>query len=167
MKVAWLEIDGFPDYLVSNTGLVYNMRRSVVLSVSRTDGGIQKVNLSRKGEVCTKSVARLTAHAFVPNDYDLAIFDTPIHLDGNRENCCADNLVWRPRWFAISYHQQVNTPGYSSILVNIRDVYSRKTYAGPRDAAVANGILVVDVMKSYANNHVTFPTGQSFARIDN
>lgn len=166
MKEEWAYLEGYPNYMVSNLGRIYNARRGTILIPSPNQQGILKINLAEQGIKFTRSIALMVAIAFVPNDYDPDIFATPIHLDGDRSNCKADNLAWRPRWFAVKYQRQFNYREYDSLLVRIADELTGTTYSSPKEAAVANGLLIADVVKSYAVGGHTFPTGQKFLKIE-
>lgn len=46
------------------------------------------------------------------------MYNAIIHLDGNRSNCEATNLMWRPRWYAIRYHRMFNEdPSNASVMI--------------------------------------------------
>jgi len=106
MRVQWHELEEFPDYAVSEQGDIANIKTGIPRKLSINGQGIVKITLyDTRKQLVTRSVARMVAEAFVPKP-DQEIFDTPIHMDGELTNCRADNLVWRPRWFAIKYHRQ-------------------------------------------------------------
>jgi hypothetical protein len=70
--------------------------------------GITYVGLIADGVQQKRTIAHLVAKAFLdppPNSG----FDSVIHLDGDRFNFSADNLMWRPRWFAMRFHRQFLT----------------------------------------------------------
>lgn len=111
-----------------------------------------------------RAVNRLVANAFVPkpdNEFHRETFDTPIHLDGDRNNNRADNLMWRPLWFAMEYHTQFKNVGklYMDAVI---DMNSQQYYATCWDAAVSNGILAKMVWNSAHTEEVVWPTGQHF-----
>ncbi len=122
------------------------------------------VPLVRDGEKHTRSIKLLVATAFVPGRSN--IFDTPINKDGNKKNNYAENLVWRPRWFAIKYSRQFLSD-YKHIargpvyLLNTEIVY--KTIY---DASISNGLLFIEVFRSAYSQTPVFPTEQRF-RIPN
>lgn len=65
----------------------------------------------------TKSVALLVAQEFLPRAKS-PLYNTPIFLDGDKTNCAASNLMWRPRWYAVCYHKMfAEKPINVSILV--------------------------------------------------
>src|SRR5262245_2607454 len=95
----WAPIEDFPDYSVSNQGRIRSDRFDRVLAVSLTQYGLVQVGLRRGHTQHNRSVPLLVAKAFVPEVP--GPFDTPINLNGDREDNRAANLKWRPRWFAI------------------------------------------------------------------
>ena len=86
----WREIEGYPNYAVSNLGRVRGPRKD---SLKLVDGGqgYVKVTLSKNGKHVDKRVNRLVATAFLPNPENHPIV---MHLDNNRANNHVDNLQW-------------------------------------------------------------------------
>lgn len=86
----WSAIDGFPSYEVSDLGRVRNSRGHI-LSQHLSSAGYPQVGLTRDGKKLTKSVHRLVCRAFhgpPPLGCETA------HLDGDRGNARAENLIW-------------------------------------------------------------------------
>jgi hypothetical protein len=104
-----------PDLYIVNEHGVIRHRSGRVLPIRINKTNTPYVTLQIDGRQVTRSVSRIVSEAFVtrkkPWD-DPEIFNTPIHLDGDRLNCRATNLRWRPRWFAIEYHKQFSYPGF-------------------------------------------------------
>src|SRR4051794_2006535 len=101
----WREIPDFPGYSVSNMGRVRNDDTRRIMALSRNQYGILYVGLTYGREQFKRSVAVLVADHFLPT-FESDAFDTPIHLNGDRSDCRAENLMWRPRDFAIRFHKQ-------------------------------------------------------------
>lgn len=167
MRQEWvsLESEGFLGYELSNDGLVRNARTERILKTSANQEGIVRVGMMKRdrGLQMTVSVLRLVAKMFVPGRS--ATFQTPIQLDGTRTNLRADNIMWRPRWFAIQYFQQFkdsDQPQYNS---RIFDVETNEEYENSRVAAMKNGLLEEAITKSVVNGSPCFPTWQIFARV--
>lgn len=167
MKEEWasLESMGFPGYELSNTGEVRNTRTTKILKKNPNQEGIIRVGLMKReeGRQVTVSVLRLVARMFVQGRS--ATFDTPIQLNGVREDLRAENLMWRPRWFAVRYFQQFTDseePQYNS---KIFDVETNEKYNNSREAAIKNGLLEEAITKSVVNGSPCFPTWQIFARV--
>lgn len=161
MEIMWAPIQDFPNYSVSNYGDVVNETTGRVLRQSTTLQGALKVKLFYEGGEITKSVKVLVAEAFIESPNEL--FNTPIHLDGNQRNCRADNIVWRPRWFAWKYTRQfVILPVY----INrgpVLELDTQVQYFTVYDAATLNGLLFNGVWESICLvKEEVFPTWQRF-----
>lgn len=167
MNQEWasLETLGFPGYEVSNDGLVKNVVTGRILKMSSNQEGIVRVGLMKReeGKQCTVSLIRLVARMFVQGRS--ATFDTPIQLNGNRSDCSAENLMWRPRWFAVKFYRQFETTTDPLFKAKIYDVETSREYMDSREAASVNGLIEQDILLSVANNSPCFPTWQRFARV--
>lgn len=157
---AWLDIFEFPGYSVSNYGRVRNDYSGRVLTMLRNQHGVTHVGMNRDGKQYKRSVPKLVAERFLPHQ-TLDDFDTPIHLDGDRTNNCADNLAWRPKWFADVYTNQWSRP-QARVKSPIRDCVSGEEYEDSRDAARSYGLLERDILDSISNGVKVFPTLQRF-----
>jgi len=98
MKV-WKEVDGFPNYQVSNRGDVRSnnphfkkRKENFLLTPWRTEGGYQVVQLfdGKDRRRCT-TVSRLVAQAFVPNPENKPQVN---HKNGNKLDNFYLNLEW-------------------------------------------------------------------------
>lgn len=90
----WLPIKDFPNYAVSDTGLVANIKNYVPLGISycvRNHTTYARVTLFKEGVRHYKQVHRLVAEAYIPNPNNLPEVD---HQDNNGENNAASNLQW-------------------------------------------------------------------------
>ena len=167
MNQEWasLEKQGFPGYEISNDGLIRNERTLRLLKMSANQEGIVRCGLMKRdqGTQATVSVLRLVATMFVPGRS--ATFGTPMQLDGNRANVRADNIVWRPRWFAVAYMRQFAESSEPEYNAKIYDVESDERFANSREAAMKNGLLESVITKSVVNGSPCFPTWQIFARV--
>lgn len=158
MDEKWRIVEEFPTYKVSNYGDVLNHASGRVLKQSQTKAGLVKVGLVSGGVQYTRSVAVLVAEAFVLGRSD--IFNTPIHMDGDQTNNRADNLMWRPRWFAWKYFRQFDEPrrGNRAIV----DIHSGREYKNLFEAATTHGLLTQDIAKAISLKAPVFPTKQYF-----
>jgi hypothetical protein len=156
----WKTINEFPDYEVSNYGWVRNRNTGRVLALSENQSGLVQVGLMLNGVQHHRSVPRLVAQAFIP--HPRGPFDTPINLDGDRYNNHVDNLMWRPRWFAVKYNRQFRRPYHNSILRPIVDTKTGIVCANSFDCAVMYGLLEEDVVLSILNRTYVWPTHQIF-----
>lgn len=165
----WEPIPGFPDYLVSDQGRVYNARTESVMAESRTMQGDLKVTLSRQGERTTRSVRVLVAEAFVapppvaPSYHKSARPDTVIVLDNNQDNVASYNLAWRPRWFAHKYARQFKLEHPSHYLNRpIENATTETVYSCVIEAALSEGLLFDDVFKSATTGMSVYPNYHNF-----
>lgn len=91
MQEEWREIEGWPDYQVSNLGRIWSNKRNRPLN---TEGKPYKyTNVVLTGPLGYKSfrVHRLVALAFVDGYFDGAMVN---HIDGVTNNNVATNLEW-------------------------------------------------------------------------
>lgn len=113
--MKWVEIRDFPNYFVTDGGLVKYKGKPLKPKVDR-DGYLQ-VSMFKNGKWYHKKVHRLVAEYFVPNPDNLPTVD---HIDGNKRNNKANNLRW-----ADEFEQRVNVKDdYARpIIAHIRDEY--------------------------------------------
>lgn len=104
MQEEWRKIAMFPGYSVSTAGSVRNDETDRLLTPQVNQHGVVTVGMTKKKVQYKKALNILVAEAFLIRPS--FAFDTPVYLDGDRFNARADNLCWRPRWFAIKYYQQ-------------------------------------------------------------
>jgi hypothetical protein len=125
--------------------------------------GIVNVSFNRKGKQYKRSVAVLVANAFLTTARSLA-FDTPINLDGDRRNNRVENLLWRPRWYATEYFRQFNNDPLISRGIDrpVEEFKTGEVFKNSWDAAVTNGLLDFEVVKSIAEKTYAWPTYQRF-----
>ena len=87
----WKIVDDYPNYEVSNTGLVRNSKTKRVLKPSNNGSGYFHVVLSKNNQTKTLYVHRLVAIAFVENAKKLIAVN---HLNSKRNDNRAENLEW-------------------------------------------------------------------------
>lgn len=155
----WRPIVNFPGYWVSSYGRVRGPHDHILAQV-RNQQGINYVGLMRDGSQHKRSVAVLVAEAFLPDPMPKA-FDTPIHLDGNKANSRIENLMWRPRWFAVKYHQQFHN-GQRGFDKPIQETNSGEIFKTSWDAAIRFGLIDRDILTATLNNTYVWPTYQYF-----
>ena len=166
----WASIPSFPGYSVSDEGFVRNDDTGHILSRLVNNRSLVYVGLVRDGEQFNRSVARLVAEAFLPTPV-FRTFDTPINLDGNRTHVGVTNLMWRPRWFAVKYHEQ-----FKKIWTEKKPVVDIETdvqYRNSMAAATSCGLLAINVFEwalmfdYYMDKEVegVWPTNQKFRHV--
>jgi hypothetical protein len=157
---------GFSDYSVNNFGEFRNDRSGRILRPSRNQSGTCKIGMmpDNSNKQQTLSVPNITAGAFLPEPPNER-FDTPINVDGNRTNNQIDNLMWRPRWFAVKYHQQFHND-IRGFIVPIIELYSGEKFKTSWEAAIKYGLIDRDILIATSNKTHVFPTGQKFEVFD-
>lgn len=88
-KEIWKDIDGFPNYEVSNHGQIRNKTTNHILSPIPDKDGYLRVHLNTDKTV--KRVHRLVAEAFILNPNNKSQVN---HIDGDKTNNDETNLEW-------------------------------------------------------------------------
>jgi hypothetical protein len=167
----WLQIDEFPVYSVSDQGRVRNDYTGRIMTLLTNDAGVVVVYLVRDGKQSSRGVAKLVATHFLPHNTN-DIFDTPMHLDGDRTNNAAENLIWRPRWYAFKYHQQFDRYRRPYVDCPIIETQTGTIFANSWEATVTLGILETDIAHSFhayqgrGETIPAHPTIYCFRRLD-
>ena len=156
MRELWRPIHGFESYEVSTYGNVRSEYRAGFLTQQVNNRGVYVVALTRDGIQHQRSVPLLVANHWIPRP-ERSDFITPIHLDGSRKNCCAYNLAWRPRWFAIKYHQERNANLYPDWRRPIELLETAELFPRPRECAIKYGLLETDIHRSIMERSFVFP----------
>lgn len=156
----WVPLLGYPGYSVSSQGRIRNDKRESLLTVSRLPSNHAIVGLQLEGRQVKRSVARLVAETFLDEPRN-PLFNIPIHFDGDLYNCTADNLDWRPRWFAQAHVKQfrISLPEYPD---PIRELKSGEIFENCWKAVFRYGLLYTDLLKSIRFKTYVFPTMQSY-----
>ena len=88
----WMQVSGFPNYMISSCGRVMNITTFRILRPGINDTtGYLYVVLSSNGESSNKSIHRLVAESFILNLNDLPFVD---HKDIYSVNNHISNLRW-------------------------------------------------------------------------
>lgn len=156
----WREVHEFPDYSVSDRGRVRNDRADRLMALTVNQGGIVQAGFSSNGKYFKRSVALLVATTFLPRP--MGPFDTPINVDGDRLNNEVENLMWRPRWFAIRYHQQFYRRYHTPIYHKIIDLRTKEISEGSWEACVRYGLIEKELVYAIHNRTYVWPTYQEF-----
>lgn len=160
----WYSVEEFPGYSVNILGQVRKDSNKRLLHPRYNQYGVPYVGLMRNWQQCIRSLPRLVARAFLPSPSE--IFDTPIQIDGDPANCHVDNLMWRPRWYAIRYKQQFEDRYENAINTSIRSVSDGERFRNSLEAARRYGLLEREVVLSIVNRTPAWPTYQYFEMAD-
>jgi hypothetical protein len=156
----WVIIRNFPEYSVNSLGEVRHDAFNRLMSPHTNQTESVYVSLMRNGKQCQRALARIVAYTFL--ERPIKPFDTPINLDGDRWNCAADNLMWRPRWFAIQYHHQFKDPYGEPIYARLRAKGEHEVFSCSLDAACRYGLLERDVVLSVWRLSYAWPNYMQF-----
>lgn len=156
----WSRIHEFPGYTVSNHGKVVNIETGYHLTMRRNQRGIVYVGMEKLGVQYRRSVSLLVANAFLPKP-TLEAFDTPINLDGDRLHNHVENLMWRPRWFAIKYRQQFfnDIRGFDK---PIEEIETGEQFETSWVAATTYGLIDFHIKVAVLNRRRVWPTSQLY-----
>jgi hypothetical protein len=156
----WREILDFPGYSVSNYGRIRTDKTGRVLVTYENQFGLLQVGMMQNGIQCHRSVPLLVAYTFIPQPSEA--FDTPINLDGDRHNNHVDNLLWRPRWFAVRYNRQFRGPQLNHISTPIVNIQTGDISENSFECAKRYGLLEEDLILSIATRTYVWPLYQEF-----
>ena len=154
-------IEEFPDYSISSDGQVVNNNTGRLLALTINQRGVCQVGLVKDGTQHKRSVALLVAKAFL-DPPALEAFNTPIHLDGCKLNNRVDNLMWRPRWFAVRYQKQFEGWRGPQVPHRIIEINTKMKFKSSWHAAKQFGLLDRDVAESIEHRTYVWPTYQQF-----
>lgn len=157
---TWKVIPEFDRYSVSDQGQIRNDATERIMRLSMNQYGVLSVGMMYRGTQFRRSVPLLVAKAFVPGGTE--IFDTPVCLDGDRFNCRANNLTWRPWWFAVKYNRQFVEPYYAPIDRQIRNKKTGEVFVNSLECAKWYGVLEQDLVESIMYRTFVWPVYQEF-----
>lgn len=159
----WMGISEFPGYSVSNRGRVLNDATGFHVKPTKNTSGSTIIGLMKNATQHKRSLPLLVAQAFLSRPQS-EVFDTAIHLDGDRSNCHIDNLMWRPLWFSRKYMRQF-TDGHTTYQYPIEDIEDGTRYDNSMHAAMTNGLLDIDIYMGMMTNVYVWPTRQIFRKV--
>lgn len=150
-------IPQFPDYAVSSLGRVQNVHTGRDMKINPNTRGIPIVGMMFNGTQYKRSVPLMVAQAFLESPIHES-FDSVIHLDTDRDNCRASNLMWRPHWFVVQYHRQFHVTGALKFLKPLRCPETKEWFRDSAHMAMTYGLLERDIVSSYVNGDMIWPT---------
>lgn len=141
----WRPVVGFPLYEVSRQGQVRNINTGRMLRIQKNNQGHLYVPLRYQGATKNVLVHTLVAEAFEVRKP--RYMDTVAHLDGDKENCSVDNLMYTNRRYTVkkTYERRRTLP------LDHRKVIASETghvFENCLAAAEWAGILEEDVLDS-------------------
>lgn len=157
----WRDLEEFPGYCISDSGVVCNSDTGRTLALQRNQRGIINVGLVFNGVQYKRSVALLVAQTFLDPPHP-ETFDTPIHLDGDYSNCRIENLMWRPRWFAILYHRQFRGRRAPALPGRIQERRTGVIFKNSWEAATQFGLIDREIKQTALARTYVWPTYQEF-----
>jgi hypothetical protein len=87
----WANISGYPNYMISNFGRVFNVKHTRFLKPSLDKDGYEYVCLYKNGKQFNKWISRLVALHFIPLRLGA---DQVNHDDGDKRYNYVENLEW-------------------------------------------------------------------------
>lgn len=139
MLEEFREVEEFPDYEVSEFGLIRNAHTKHVNGTYNNGSDVLQVSMRRGGRPHIRAVHIVVARAFLDPHPDEGRF-VPWHIDRDWQNCAADNLEWKPLWWAARIarqDKQIEPRDYRPI----RHVKSGQEYDNALECARAIGGL--------------------------
>lgn len=160
----WRDIPEFPGYSVSTLGRVRNNTSRKLMTKLKNQRGCVYVSLMDGNIQRKRGLSLLVANAFII-EYRTDAFDTVINLNGDRSDNRLNNLVWRPRWFAMKYFDQFNREIHTGYQGPVVDDVTGEYYESTWEAATSCGLLNLDVIRSVIQSTDVWPTQQHFYRV--
>lgn len=89
--MTWKKIECFPNYSVSNTGLVRNDDTGKLVKSYKSSTGYSITHLSKDKRKYNVKIHRIVAQAFIPNQRNERCVN---HINGNKQDNRVENLEW-------------------------------------------------------------------------
>lgn len=122
MEELWKEIKDNEDYLVSNTGKIYNKETDYELKPWIINSGYKQVTISTGNRL----VHRVVAETFIPNnDVAKAIVN---HIDNDKLNNHVDNLEWVDQKGNIAHAIKQERLDTHTARIQLKKVSSKEVY---------------------------------------
>lgn len=157
MVNEWIVFDEYPNYAINESGQIRNNKTGRILKRIRLQNGAPAVGLfNKEGRQVFRQVSTFMGMTWMdPPPYPA--FDTPMHLDGDRDNCHKTNLIFRPRWFVIQYHRECLNDHYPLWSRPFRIVETGDIFKTPFECSRCYGVLQKDVVAALVSKAPLFP----------
>lgn len=154
-------VDDFPDYVVSAEGYVVDISKdSRVANVYLNNIGHAFVVIrNQHGFYYSRNLGKIVARAF--HKKEEPHWNTVVYLDGDKTNCNAENIVWRPRWFAIRYHRE-KRHGLKDGYFPVRNKDTGEIFTNVREVSMCFGSLESEILDKVNSDCGVFPFGYIF-----
>ncbi|QAU06321.1 HNH endonuclease [Gordonia phage Rickmore] len=149
----WRNVEGFEDYVVNPDGEVYSESKKELKNLRINNQGDVMVDLYRDRKQNTRKVSLLVAQAYLGEPPEF--FNSVIHLNGDRSDCRAINLAWRPRWFVVEYNRMfLEEP----LMYSVRVIQTGEEFGTLRDFCTKYGVIEQRAFICALNGYRPFPT---------
>jgi hypothetical protein len=145
---VWVEIEGFPEYIISNLGHIrHKDRQNTNRKAYPNHQGFLTIVLFKPPSKSryVRHVNKLVASAFLepPAHHDMT---SVWHLDGDLLNCQADNLKWDRRDRVLEWNDMHRTtvPRYRT--PNVMDNSTGRIYSSAFECGMATGEIESSVI---------------------
>lgn len=154
MIETWEVCEGYPDYAVSDFGRLEDLDKRHIVPTRTNQQGLVMATIRDESYLQrTRMVALLVAKAFVSNPVPKH-FDSVIHLNGDRTDCRASNLMWRSRPFALRYHEMFNNEPYR---VSVERSDTGEFFYSLRELCTTYGLIESHARMNMYNGDACFP----------
>lgn len=142
---TWKPLRNFPSYDGSTDGRIMNIKTQRVLKTFTNEHGYKLVCLRKNGKQYTVKVAKVIAETFIGECPGLDIS----YKNGDRSDCCVDNLEWRTRSETIlaAFDRGIRVPPRQ---IAIRVVETGELYPSIRSCARAIDCCQNDISGYFA-----------------
>lgn len=157
MQNEWVDIA--PGYSINANGDVRNNYTDRLLKRSLLRGVEPAVSFRVDDRLVQRQVISYMAETWM-EPHRHATFNTPMHLDGDRNNCHVSNLVFRPRWFVVAYNKDLEVR-HDFWKSPFRVVETGEIFYSIYECARKFGALQIDVYNAMFEHreYGLFPTG--------
>ena len=103
---TWKQVEAFPNYIISNTGVLKNTKTNKVIKPHLSNTGYYVCSMSNNGKISSSNIHTLVAKAFVDNP-NPTLYTEVHHIDGDKHNNDISNLALMTNAAHSKLHQQL------------------------------------------------------------